>query len=821
MKLKNLFFALLALPLVFVACEKGGDEQLDPTVKITAGTATESTLSFTIESTSATKVAYLVVEGEEAPTASEVLANGTSIDVNKSVALTAADLKGETAYTIVAAAQNPQATVKATQKMTTLSTIVTPGAPALNLKSAGEMSFAAEGGKGEIKYEIVNPVEGAKIYAEAGENWVANIADDGNGTISFDVLANEAEARQTKLFVNYGTEDGTVDLEFSVDIKQVAPGQTPEPEKVEFVATQIATSYDNTDGLHIYYFEVGDKGWSSNGWGVEGGTYYTFEIVAATGANGVLPAGTYVLADDYSVNTITSNSYRYQIVNGDMANGFEMYEEANLIITDGKIEANLLMMDGSVHHVVYEGDLSVEDGGGQGPTEFEATHVAEKWLWGGSTNWGNKYQVVGQDFSVDVHFVPSIASEETLAEGKYNWVNTTIFGSYEDEFTTRTFTVEGQSVAVDAGLLLVAKQGDEYHIEMTLEGRDGFIYMIEYNGKLNDKGEDSGDNSDYVVNSLGEGTENSSYAFFTYKAEGDNFTFDLLVNNTDAKATSINPGSYLYSPMGKQLVGNPGYFYLDAFKVDGVKYTMQVNSTMVVEGDGNNVNITINAMANTGETFVVKYNGTVGGSSTGGGTTEVVKLTTPTLFGEVYGNAVTVSWNEIVGAKDYTVTLNGTDVQTVSTAYIQYQNLAWETAYTVSVVANPADATVNSASDAGTATFTTGAAPSDGGDEGGNTGEDYTNWNYSAFYDTNTAVVTLTGKDDSRVITVKTNELAFAKFFADATSHANYFTDVTVDGVPTNDVTAESYVHVQQTKVTIDLVINGVKYTGDSNGFSY
>jgi hypothetical protein len=39
--------------------------------------------------------------------------------------------------------------------------------------------------------------------------------------------------------------------------------------------------------------------------------------------------------------------------------------------------------------------------------------------------------------------------------------------------------------------------------------------------------------------------------------------------------------------------------------------------------------------------------------------------------------------------------------------------------------------------------------------------------------------------------------------------------------VPTTDVTAESYVEIRQTKVTIDLVINGVKYTGDSNGFSY
>jgi hypothetical protein len=85
----------------------------------------------------------------------------------------------------------------------------------------------------------------------------------------------------------------------------------------------------------------------------------------------------------------------------------------------------------------------------------------------------------------------------------------------------------------------------------------------------------------------------------------------------------------------------------------------------------------------------------------------------------VSGNAATVSWNKIAGAKDYTVTLNGTDVKTVSTAYIVYENLEWETTYNVSVVANPADAAVNAASDAGTATFTTEANPN-GGDEGGN-----------------------------------------------------------------------------------------------------
>ena len=109
MKLKNLFLTLLALPLFFVACEPTAekvDEVKDATVAITAGTATNEAISFTIASTDAVKVAYIVVEGEEAPTASEVLANGTQIEANKSVEVTASELKAETLYTIVAAAQN-------------------------------------------------------------------------------------------------------------------------------------------------------------------------------------------------------------------------------------------------------------------------------------------------------------------------------------------------------------------------------------------------------------------------------------------------------------------------------------------------------------------------------------------------------------------------------------------------------------------------------------------------------------------------------------------------------------------------------------------
>lgn len=626
MRIKNLFLALLALPLMFVACneDKPVDEVKDATVTVTAGTATENTLSFTVASTNADKVAYLVVEGD-APTASEVLTNGTAVDANKSVELTATELKAETKYTIVAAAQNSKGVVKNSIEMTTLAA-ETPG-----------------------------------------------------------------------------------------------PGPGPGPDtKIEFVATNLEAEYSDEEG-HIYGIMLGDKEFGDAGWGVDGGTYFTIYILASSKGNGVLPNGQYALGEEggYTANTIIYDySFRHQFANGTMVNGMELFKEGYITISDGKIDGEFVLdRDDSVHHVVYEGDLSVDDGGSQAPVEFEATHTADKWLWGGSSNYGNKYQVVGEGFSVDVHLPAQFAQEYSLTAGDYIWTSTTMFGynDFENEFTTRSLTVNGTSVAVDAGNLLVANEGEEYHIEMTLVGRDGFTYMIEFNGKLNEK-EDVG-GSDIVITSLSEGEFNSSYGWYTFKGSNDTVTFDLIVNDYQSTATSINAGNFSYAPM-KSFAGSEGYFFVDNFKMDGIKYKPQVNSTLVVTNDGDNVGITLNLFMDSGDELVVVYNGPVGEP-----VVELPKLATPSVAGLVSGNAATVSWQEIAGAKDYTVTLNGTDVQTVDTAYVVYQDLAWETTYTVSVVANPADATVNAASDAGTASFTTEADPNGGGDEPENPGD--------------------------------------------------------------------------------------------------
>ena len=644
MKIKNLFYALLALPLFLVACEEENtvDQVKNPTVKVTAGTATETSLSFTIESTEATKVAYLVVEGSDVPTASEVLANGKEAEANKKVEVTEEGLKESTEYIIVAAVQNSKATEKDFIQMTTNAT-VTPGP---------------------------------------------------------------------------GPREEPEDPEHPED-----PENPETPENVEFTATIITTGYEDGDALHYYDFVLSDKEVGSNSWGVANGTYYVFSVISNVKGNGVLPNGTYSLASTGSAGTLDIEyTYFYQMdENGDMVDGMKSYKDANVIITDGKIEANLEFENGDIHKVTFEGDLAVEDGTADAPAIFEATHTADKWYWGGASTYGNKYMVSGEGFSVDVHFPTQYASETALTAQTYKWTTTTMFG-YNDfvEFTTRSFTVDGTSVAVDGGSAKVEAEGEEYHIELVLLGRDGFTYMIEYNGKLNDKGDVGGEeNATIVFTNIEYSSYNTSYYFHEYKLTNDaGDKMSLRVNEYAANESTIYPGTYNW--ITTSACGNKGYFSTNNVYVGGVKYDVSGGTLVVAEKE--TLDLTITLTLTSGEQAVFTYAEPENGGNEGGSTepTEPTKLATPSVSGIASGNAATISWQEIVGAKDYTVTLNDTDVQTVSTTYIVYNNLEYATTYSVSVVANTSDEALYITSDAGTASFTTEAQPEDGGDEGGN-----------------------------------------------------------------------------------------------------
>lgn len=108
-----------------------------------------------------------------------------------------------------------------------------------------------------------------------------------------------------------------------------------------------------------------------------------------------------------------------------------------------------------------------------------------------------------------------------------------------------------------------------------------------------------------------------------------------------------------------------------------------------------------------------------GESSEGGETPEqpvVTPLATPVVTATASGNSISVSWEAVEGAKDYTVTC-GSQSLTVEFTGATFNELEYETTYAISVVANPSNSSLNSASEAGTASATTEKAPEQGGEE--------------------------------------------------------------------------------------------------------
>ena len=734
MRIKSLLLMLLTFSLAFVACEEPApvDQVKNPTVAITVGEATESSIAFTITSTDADEVKYLVVEATEGtPTATEVLTNGTAAQANTEAGCYVAELKKATEYAIVAAAKNSKAVVKAEAKATT----------------------KGEGGETPTP---PTPGEEFDMTFKADDIHIAYYGDQYSAAYNYYLILSDVGVNLTETSINYK---------------------------------------DN-------------------------GTYYLLDLYAADAAennNYTVPNGTYKAATTSAAGTFGLGDYGAGLKIVDGVPTYYIYASGEVVVTDGKVVATITMEDGKKHQVTYEGSLYFGDNGdtpNPPAEEFEATHTATKWLWGGASSYGNKYAVMGDNFSIDVHFPAKYAAQTYLEQKSYIWTSTTWFGynDFDNEFTTRSFKVEGTDVAVDGGTAVVTAQGDEYHIELTLEGRDGFVYMIQYDGKLDDKGEVVDDNSPVAFTYMSKGTYSSSFWCYLYELsneKGDTMT--LYINDTQGNETNIyTDDSFIWTT--RDYCYYAGDFSTSGIKVNGVSYEA-ISGKMNLTSDGaGTISFTMTLSFTNGSSREFSFAGKIGQQNTSG---EVTKLATPSVSGLVSGNAATVSWQEVAGAKNYTVTLNGGNAKTVETAYITYQNLDYSTTYTVSVVANPADTAVNSASDPGTATFTTEANPG-GGDEGGNTGgESFEGWVFDASLDMGSLLVTLT--DGTHTVTMTLNQLAGGTFYLNGEGVLN------ASNIKVNGVAAESASGTMEMSsasnyyIVLDCYINGVHYTGTSN----
>lgn len=112
--------ALVALTAAFVSCKDEEGEKIAPapTVELTPGETTTTSLSFTVVPTNAVKCSWYCEEKTENSallSANEIFSNGTVLDEVKTQVVSVANLKADTEYVISAAVENEvgeQATVK-------------------------------------------------------------------------------------------------------------------------------------------------------------------------------------------------------------------------------------------------------------------------------------------------------------------------------------------------------------------------------------------------------------------------------------------------------------------------------------------------------------------------------------------------------------------------------------------------------------------------------------------------------------------------------------------------------------------------------------
>ena len=211
--ISKLSMLLVAMTLMFVACEKPQVEEPTPEVKDPVLTLTsKATMEFAADKAMGT-ITYSLengIEGVEltATTDAEWITSIITSSRNK-VLFTVEANESEAREGKVSVAYGDlgfEVTVKQAE--------CAVKEPVLTLTSEATMEFAVEGGFGQISYTLENAVEGVELTATTEAEWISGLVASGGDKVLFTVAANDGEAREAKIAVAYG------DLGFEVTVKQ-------------------------------------------------------------------------------------------------------------------------------------------------------------------------------------------------------------------------------------------------------------------------------------------------------------------------------------------------------------------------------------------------------------------------------------------------------------------------------------------------------------------------------------------------------------------------------------------------------------------------
>ena len=239
----------------------------------------------------------------------------------------------------------------------------------LKVTSETILNFEAEGGKGVIAYTLeektrFSPVGQPVVEAFCEATWVSELTVAEN--ITFQVAANEADARETEIVVTYGEQ------EVKVAVKQAAKEINNENDEVVFEAQILTGEYYGdyyTPNAGNYYIFFSDYGFTEDGNLLTNSIYYQLDLYGvlydgeAVDGYIPLPEGTYTLDknDTMAVGTIGYSYSCYMKTNSSEIEVEVYFDEAVLVVEEDGSCTLIATIEGKKHKVTFAGTSTIED----------------------------------------------------------------------------------------------------------------------------------------------------------------------------------------------------------------------------------------------------------------------------------------------------------------------------------------------------------------------------------------------------------------------------------------------------------------------------
>jgi hypothetical protein len=408
MKIKHLFYLLLALPLAFAACE-------EPIIGPTPGEqdtvltlTSKPTMEFTAEGGEGV-ITYTLENANSATSLTAACEDGwiTNLTVDENITFTVEANVGEARETTIVVAYGDLSFEVAVKQ----AEVVVDAKEYLydeELAYAERVSLAEYGFPDNyfligFYTEDGNILLGAVLVGETGEEVLSagtyTVENGGLMIEGFELYVGETEeyffeGGDGEVVVEGDIEGYTFDIEISnvegqnfhftyegvVEDMQLPTNVLP-TEPVNFTAEHLDGEYYGTDYsvAHNYYVLLSDLGLDEDGYSMPGGTYYQVDLYSVEGtvdADGYIhiPAGTYAFdVDDNGTEWTLGNYYSgYFKINADGTayEGKGTYEAGQAVVNENGITLTVTV-GGVEHTVTYNGEPKLYVGGGETPAPEE------------------------------------------------------------------------------------------------------------------------------------------------------------------------------------------------------------------------------------------------------------------------------------------------------------------------------------------------------------------------------------------------------------------------------------------------------------------